>query len=150
MVKFTHYAAFTHWAEAELGTVTPIHLCWSDATPIKHQNWWLNVGAYLAWNVSALNRAPKLSVSQKQEIKIIDMHDSNVTCQSGLWPSVTVTHIYPMSLCLEKQQNPNLKETRHPKMKICWKCTLPRIIQDVDELVSSSVLEKCSITSFAH
>ncbi len=38
----------------------------------------------------------------------------------------------------------------HPKMKICWKITHPQAIQDVDEFVSSSDLEKCSIPSLAH
>lgn len=87
----THCDIFRHCSEAELGSITPIHLCWSDATPIKHQKQWLNEGAYLTRNASALNRALKLatpSVSQKQEIKIIDMHDSSVTCQSELRPSV--------------------------------------------------------------
>ncbi len=35
----------------------------------------------------------------------------------------------------------------HPKMKISWKCAHPQVIQDVDEFVSSSDLEKCSIAS---
>ncbi len=35
-------------------------------------------------------------------------------------------------------------------MKLCWKYTYPCTIQDVDEFVSSSDLEKCSITSLAH
>ncbi len=30
----------------------------------------------------------------------------------------------------------------HPKMKICWKCTHPQAIQDVDEFVSLSDLVK--------
>ncbi len=37
----------------------------------------------------------------------------------------------------------------HPKMKLCWKCPHSQAIQDVDEFVSSSDLEKCSITSVA-
>ncbi len=38
----------------------------------------------------------------------------------------------------------------HPKMKICWKCAHHQAIQDVDEFVSSSDLEKCSIPSLSH
>ncbi len=30
------------------------------------------------------------------------------------------------------------KEIVHSKIKICWKCTHPQAIQDVDEFVSSS------------
>ncbi len=34
-------------------------------------------------------------------------------------------------------------------MKICWKCAHTQTIQDADEFVSSSDLEKFSIPSFA-
>ncbi len=30
------------------------------------------------------------------------------------------------------------RNTIHPSLKICWKCTHPQVIQDVDEYVSSS------------
>ncbi len=36
------------------------------------------------------------------------------------------------------------------KIKICWKCIHTLTIQDVDEFVSSSDLEKCSTASLAH
>ncbi len=36
------------------------------------------------------------------------------------------------------------------RIKICWKCAYRQAIQDVEEFVSSSDLEKCSITSLAH
>ncbi len=39
------------------------------------------------------------------------------------------------------------KGTVHSKLKTCWKCAHPQVIQDVDEFVSSSDLEKCSIAS---
>ncbi len=39
------------------------------------------------------------------------------------------------------------KGTVHSKLKTCWKCAHSQVIQDVDEFVSSSDLEKCSITS---
>ncbi len=35
------------------------------------------------------------------------------------------------------------------KKNICWKRTQPQAIQDLDEFVSASDLEKCSIASFA-
>ncbi len=38
---------------------------------------------------------------------------------------------------------PDLKGTVHPKMNMSWKYTHPQAIKDVDELVSSSDLEKC-------
>ncbi len=31
-----------------------------------------------------------------------------------------------------------VKGVVHLKMKVCWKCTHPQVIQDVDEFVSSS------------
>ncbi len=43
----------------------------------------------------------------------------------------------------------NLKGTVHPKLKIDWNCMHSRVIQDVDNFVSSSDLEKCSISSLA-
>ncbi len=43
-----------------------------------------------------------------------------------------------------------IKGIVHPKIKNCWKYTPLQVIQDVDEFVSSSDLEKCSITSLAH
>ncbi len=42
-----------------------------------------------------------------------------------------------------------IKAIFHPKMLISWKCTHPQGIQDSDEFVSSSDLEKCSITSLS-
>ncbi len=39
--------------------------------------------------------------------------------------------------------------TVHPQIKIRWKCPHSQVIQDIDELVSSSDLEKCSVTSLA-
>ncbi len=45
------------------------------------------------------------------------------------------------------QMSFEIKGIVHPKMNICWKCTHPQIIQDVDGFVSSSDLEKCSIAS---
>ncbi len=41
------------------------------------------------------------------------------------------------------------KGTVHPKTKFFWKCPHSYAIQDVDEIVSSSDLEKCSIASLA-
>ncbi len=40
-----------------------------------------------------------------------------------------------------------LKGIVHPKMKLYWNCPQSQAIQDVDEFVSSSDLEKCSIIS---
>jgi len=57
-------------AKTDLRTGKPINLFWIEATPIKQQNQWLNVDAYLARNASALKQAPKLAthnVRQKQE-----------------------------------------------------------------------------------
>ncbi len=42
-----------------------------------------------------------------------------------------------------------VKGIAHPKMKMFWTCPHPQAIQDVDEFVSSSDLENCSIPSFA-
>ncbi len=47
------------------------------------------------------------------------------------------------------QVNFTIKGIIHAKTKISWKCTHPQAIQDVDEFISSSDLEKCSITSLA-
>ncbi len=43
-----------------------------------------------------------------------------------------------------------IKGIVNPKMKICWIFTHPQAIQDVEEFVSSSDLERCSIPSLAH
>ncbi len=40
-----------------------------------------------------------------------------------------------------------LKGIIQQKIQMCWKCVHPQVIQDVDEFVSSSGLEKCSIAS---
>ncbi len=42
-----------------------------------------------------------------------------------------------------------VQKTVHPKMKISCKCSPSEAIQDVDEFVSSSDLEKCSIASLS-
>ncbi len=44
----------------------------------------------------------------------------------------------------------NIKGIVHMKMKMCVKFTHPQGIQVEDEFVSSSDLERCSITSLAH
>ncbi len=36
------------------------------------------------------------------------------------------------------------------KMKMCWKCTHPQVIQDVDGCISSSDLEKCNYITCFH
>ncbi len=58
----------------------------------------------------------------------------------------THTHIHIHTL---ETLNYTLKGIVQAKMNISWRCPHSQAIQDVDEFVSSSDLEKCSITSLA-
>ncbi len=85
-----------------------------------------------------------------------DRHRASNMCAditAHIWACTFPTRFYAgtannftVNLFFIPQFKDSLKGKFHPKINICWNCTQPQAIQDVDQFVSSSDLEKFSIT----
>ncbi len=72
----------------------------------------------------------------------------NVLCTFDLSTAVATSHYsIDVSLAVSFIQSHECWRNSSPQNENCWKCAHPQVIQDVDEFVSSSDLEKCSIAS---